>query len=164
MQSGELELRLQLQCAFAFRHGDFSALIAWQFCLKLVARRGLNIAADKFEEEQQFFFVAGASPTAPNISSYWREDFLSTTEALTTGKKLAVSAATLRGILAKVFAAVSPHQMACDQHASCGLGTGTDCERLQFAAVAARAIATMMSASFALFYCVQHPHQLSGML
>ena len=65
MQSGELELRLQLQCAFALRHGDFPALIAWQFSLKLVARRDLNIAVDKFEEEQTFFFVAGASPTAP---------------------------------------------------------------------------------------------------
>ena len=55
MQSGELELRFQIQSTFAFRHGEFPALIAWQFCLKLVARRGLNIAANKFEEEQQFF-------------------------------------------------------------------------------------------------------------
>ena len=32
--------------------------IAWQFCLKVVARRGLNSAADKFEEEQLFFFCS----------------------------------------------------------------------------------------------------------
>ena len=145
MQSGELELRLHFQCAFALRHGDFPALIAWQFCLK---RRRLNIAADKFEEEQQFLFVAGASPTAPNISSYWREDFCFDDGGSYDGQEACSFCRDFARDFGNGFLAESPHHMACDQHACCGLGTGADLERLQFAAVAARAIATMMFASF----------------
>ena len=75
------------------------------------------------------FGAQGPGPSTPDISSSWRGDFLSTTEVLTTGKKLAVSDATPGGILATDVAAESPSQMACDQHGCSGPGTGTGSER-----------------------------------